>query len=109
MMKRVAQVARKEFIQIRRDRGLLRMVVLAPLLQLLIYGYVVATEIRALPMAVLDQLALTESRRLVDRLVASGYLTLKQYVDSAAGAERQLNSRDSHVVLVIPEDYAHNI
>jgi ABC-2 type transport system permease protein len=108
-MTRVAQVVRKEFIQIRRDKGLLRMVVLAPLLQLLIYGYVVATEIRALPMAVLDQSASTESRRLVDRFIASGYFTLQQYVDSPAGAERQLNTGDSIVVLVIPEDYARDI
>jgi ABC-2 type transport system permease protein len=108
-MTRVAQVVRKEFIQIRRDKGLLRMVVLAPLLQLLIYGYVVATEIRALPMAVLDQSASAESRRLLDRFVASGYFTLEHYVDSLAGAERQLNAGDSIVVLVIPEDYARNV
>jgi ABC-2 type transport system permease protein len=109
MMKRVAQVARKEFIQIRRDKGLLRMVVLAPLLQLLIYGYVVATEIRALPMAVYDQAASAESRRLVDRFIASGYFTLEDHVDSLKTAERHLNSGQALVVLVIPQDYARNI
>ena len=56
-MKRILQVVRKEFIQIRRDSGLKRMVVAAPLMQLIIYGYVVATDLRALPMAVLDQSA----------------------------------------------------
>jgi ABC-2 type transport system permease protein len=109
MMKRVAQVARKEFIQIRRDKGLLRMVVLAPLLQLLIYGYVVATEIRALPMAVYDQAESAESRRLADRFIASGYFTLEDHVDSLKTAERHLNSGQALVVLVIPQDYARNI
>jgi ABC-2 type transport system permease protein len=109
MMKRVAQVARKEFIQIRRDKGLLRMVVLAPLLQLLIYGYVVATEIRALPMAVYDQAESAESRRLVDRFSASGYFTLEDHLDSLKTAERHLNSGQALVVLVIPQDYARNI
>ena len=108
-MKRTLQVARKEFIQIRRDKGLLRMVVLAPLLQLLIYGYVVATEIRALPMAVYDQSESAESRRLTDRFIASGYFTLEEHVGSLASAERHLNSGQSLVVLVIPEDYARNI
>ena len=69
MWQRIRKVVLKEFIQIRRDRGLLRMVLLAPLLQLLIYGYVVATDIRALPMVVLDRTASSESRRLVDRFV----------------------------------------
>ena len=45
------------------------MIVLAPLIQLLIYGYVVATDIRALPMVVLDQARSAESRRLIDRFV----------------------------------------
>ena len=92
MTKRILQIVRKEFIQIRRDKGLMRMVVLAPLLQLLIYGYVVATDIRALPMAVLDQSASAESRRLVDRFVSSGYFALEEYVNSLKDAERHLNS-----------------
>jgi ABC-2 type transport system permease protein len=108
-MTRTLQVVRKEFIQIRRDKGLLRMVVLAPLLQLFIYGYVVATEIRALPMAVLDQSESAESRRLVDRFAANGYFTLEEYVDSLESAERHLNSGQSLAVLVIPEDYARDI
>ena len=61
-MKRIRQVVRKEFIQIKRDHGLLRTVAVMPLIQLLIYGYVVATEIRALPVAVLDYSPSAESR-----------------------------------------------
>lgn len=108
-MKRILRVVRKEFIQIRRDRGLRRMVILAPLMQLLIYGYVVATDLRALPMAVLDQSASAESRRLEDRFVSSGYFTLQEHVSSLRDAERHLNSGRAMLVLVIPEDYARNI
>ena len=73
MLKRIREMVRKEFIQIWRDSGLLRMVLIAPVLQLLIYGYVVATDIRALPMIVLDRSDSSESRRLVDRFIASRY------------------------------------
>ena len=82
-MKRIRKIVRKEFIQIRRDKGMMRMLVLGPLLQLLIYGYVVATEIRALPMAVLDQSGSAESRRLVDRFTSSGYFTLENVCEFA--------------------------
>jgi ABC-2 type transport system permease protein len=108
-MTRAAQIVRKEFIQIRRDRGLLRMVVLAPLLQLVIYGYVVATDIRELPLTVFDQSASAESRRLVDRFVASGYFELDEQVSSLKDAERRLNEGRSVVALVIPVDYARDI
>jgi ABC-2 type transport system permease protein len=109
MMKRIVKVVRKEMIQIRRDRGLLRMLAIAPLLQLLIYGYVVATEIRDLPMAVLDQSVSADSRRLIDRFTASGYFTLEEHVGSLTEGERQLNSGQSVLVLVIPVDYARDV
>ena len=108
-MKRIYQIIKKEFIQIRRDKGLMRMVVLAPLIQLLIYGYVVATDIRALPVVVLDQSESEESRRMVDRFIASGYFTLEDHVASLAGVTEHLNSGRSIMAIVIPVDYAKNI
>jgi len=108
-MKRILQIVKKEFIQIRRDRGLLRMVLIAPMLQLLIYGYVVATEIRALPMVVLDNSSSAESRRLVERFLASDYFALQEHVSSLKEVERHLNSGQSMIGLVIPEDYAKDI
>ena len=71
-------------------------------MQLLIYGYVVATDLRALPMAVLDQSGSAESRRLEDRFVASGYFTLQEHIGSLREAERYLNSGRAMLVLVIP-------
>src|SRR3954463_11809105 len=101
-MKRIRQIVRKEFIQIRRDRGLLRTVALMPLVQLLIYGYVVATEIRALPMAVLDHSSSSESRRLVDRFISGGYFKLEENLSSPKEIDTHLNSGRSLIVLVIP-------
>ncbi len=107
-MKRIIQIVRKEFIQIARDRGLLRAVALTPLIQLLIYGYVVATEIRALPMAVLDYSNSAEARRLVDRFTAGGYFQLHGYVSSIKDVDATLNSGRALIVLVIPEGFAEN-
>lgn len=108
-MKRIGQIVRKEFIQIRRDKGLLRTVMLMPVIQLLIYGYVVATEIRALPIAVLDYSNSTEARRLVDRFVSSGYFEFQEYLSSPSQIDRYLNTGGALMVVVIPVDYAENI
>jgi ABC-2 type transport system permease protein len=108
-MKRIYQIIRKEFIQIRRDKGLMRMVLLTPLIQLLIYGYVVATDIRALPVVVLDQSESEESRRMVDRFISSGYFTLEAHAKSLAEVTEQLNSGRSIMAIVIPVDYTKNI
>ena len=108
-MRRILHIFRKEFIQIRRDKGLMRMVVLSPLIQLLIYGYVVATDIRALPVVVLDQSESVESRRMVDRFISSGYFALEAHVASLAVVTEHLNSGRSIMAIVIPVDYARDI
>jgi len=108
-MRRILHIFRKEFIQIRRDKGLMRMVVLSPLIQLLIYGYVVATDIRALPVVVLDQSESIESRRMVDRFISSGYFALEAHVASLAVVTEHLNSGRSIMAIVIPVDYARDI
>ena len=107
--KRILHLIRKEFIHIRRDRGLMRMVVIAPLMQLVIYGYVVATEIRALPMVVLDHSESPESRRLIDRFVFSGYFVLEKTAMSQSDVTLELNMGRSLIALVIPTDYAENV
>jgi len=108
-MRRILHIFRKEFIQIRRDKGLMRMVVLSPLIQLLIYGYVVATDIRALPVVVLDQSESIESRRMIDRFISSGYFALEAHVASLAVVTEHLNSGRSIMAIVIPVDYARDI
>src|SRR5438552_19136050 len=109
MLKRIFQITRKEFIQISRDAGLKRMVVIAPLFQLLIYGYVVATEIRSLPMMVLDQSRSAESRRLVDRFVASGYFVVEGQTDNPNQITDAINQDRAMMGLVIPREYGENV
>jgi len=108
-MKRIFHIIRKEFIQIRRDKGLMKMIVFTPLIQLLIYGYVVATDIRALPVVVLDQSESEESRRMVERFISSGYFALEGYAASPADVTSQLNSGKSIMAIVIPIDYAKDV
>ncbi len=108
-MKRIYQIIRKEFIQIRRDKGLMRMVILTPLLQLLIYGYVVATDVRALPVVVLDYSESEESRRLVGRFLSSGYFMLDAHAPSLTEVTDHLNSGRALMAIVIPVDYAKNV
>src|SRR5688572_23014716 len=106
---RIFQIIRKEFIQMKRDKGLARMVVLTPLIQLLIYGYVVATEIRALPIVVLDRSGSSESRRLVDRFIHSGYFLLEEQTGSLDTVTEHLNSGRSIMAIVVPAEYARDV
>ncbi|MFP3927994.1 MAG: hypothetical protein ACLFUP_03750, partial [Desulfobacteraceae bacterium] len=68
---RVRELVRKEFIQLFRDRRNRPLLVISPLIQLLVFGYVVTTDVRDVQVAVLDQCRTAESRRLVEALDAN--------------------------------------
>ena len=61
---RVRELVHKELIQVFRDPRLLRMVIVAPILQLLAFGYAVSTDVRETPTFVVDQDHTAASRDL---------------------------------------------
>ena len=54
---RIRELVRKEFIQLFRDRKNRPLLVISPLVQLIVFGYVVTTDVREVRVALLDQLA----------------------------------------------------
>ena len=52
---RLSSMIRKEFVQMRRDRATLRLVLFAPIVQMLIFGYAIRTDVRNLPTATFVQ------------------------------------------------------
>ena len=61
----------KEFIQMRRDRLTLGMMLGIPAIQLAMFGYAIQTEVRHLPTVVLDESRSTESLALVEEWIAA--------------------------------------
>ncbi|MGZ5381740.1 MAG: ABC transporter permease, partial [Thermoanaerobaculia bacterium] len=61
-MKRFLALARKEFLQLKRDPLTLRMIVMVPLLQTMIFGYAINYDVKHLTTAVLDESRSYESR-----------------------------------------------
>lgn len=107
--RRTQQIVRKEIIQIRRERATLRIMIIAPLFQLLVFGYVVATEIRELPMVVLDRSESAESRNLVEKFQAAGYFVVDRHVESLDQVTERINLGHAVLGLVIPPGYATHI
>jgi ABC-2 type transport system permease protein len=95
----------KELLQLRQDKKMLPVIFVAPVLQIVIFGYAVNTEVRAVPMVLVDQDRSPGSRELVDRFVASGYFTLLATEDQPRDIDRWLVSGKGHVALVIGPGY----
>lgn len=103
---RIAVVARKELRQVRRDRLTIGMMVMLPMIQLVLFGYAIETDVRNMPTVVLDADNRAESRDLVRRLEVTGFYRI---VGRAGGYEpirRAFRSGDARVGLVIPAGFA---
>lgn len=95
----------KEFQQIFRDRRMMRMVLMAPILELVVFGYAANTEVRHIPLLVVDQDRTQASRGLVDRFLATEYFDLAGTAETAAEVERWFIGGKAALAVVIGEGY----
>ncbi len=103
-MRKAIAVGRKELHQIVRDRRVLSILLLAPVLFLLLYGYALNFDIKHVALAVSDRDATPESRALVAAFVNSGYFDLVASVHDDAAVDRLMDRNEIRAALVIPEN-----
>jgi ABC-2 type transport system permease protein len=99
----------KEFVQMRRDRFTLGMMVGFPAIQLLLFGFAIRTEVRNLPTVVLDESRTAESRALVDAIRNTGNFDIIGTVSGRADLKRRVERGDAQAAVIIPPDYEANV
>src|SRR3982750_4372210 len=87
---RFLAVMAKEFVQMRRDRLTFAMMVGVPIMQLILFGYAINSDPKALPTAVLAADNSVYARTLIRALENSGYFHVTREIASEAEAERAL-------------------
>ncbi len=102
MFGRIYIVAWKELLQVRRDRLTLAMMVALPVMQLLLFGYAINTDIRHVPAVIFDQDHSSQSRDVERRLTATGFYDIVGHVESYDEIERALRQGVARVAVVIP-------
>ena len=104
-MRRLIALTVKEFRQLSRDHLTLRMIVMVPLMQMVIFGYAINFDVKHQPMVVLDESRSYESRELVARMEASQYFDLVGSVGSFDELRSALDTARASVALVIDRDF----
>jgi len=108
-MRSIWAITYKEFIHIARDRRTLVLLILMPMMQLMIYGYGINTDVKHLPTYVYDQDRSYLSRRLINAFTQSDYFTVKAQVTSLSQAYSALDRGFAQSALVIPPDFSANL
>jgi ABC-2 type transport system permease protein len=106
---RLGSIAKKELLQVRRDRLTLAMMVAMPLVQILLFGYAIDFDVRHTPTVVYDQDRTAQSRDLWRRMQVTGFFELAGAVDSYDEISRALRTGKARIALVIPAGYGSNL
>jgi len=106
---RIRELVRKEFIQLFRDRRNRPLLIIAPLIQLIVFGYVVTTDVKLTRVAFLDQSRTVESRDLRDAFDANRTFSIRFYPDHPEDLEALLLDRKVDLAIKVPPDFSEEI
>jgi ABC-2 type transport system permease protein len=108
-MKRVLAIARKEFLHIVRDKRLLGVILIMPLIQLFLYAYALSFDVKHLPTATLDLDRTTTSRQYIDALQQSNYFTVDHALASYREVDPAFEAGNEKVVVVVEAGFGNRI
>jgi ABC-2 type transport system permease protein len=108
-LSRIAHVVWKELVQMRRDRRMFGLVMMMPLLELMIFGYVVATDVDHISLAVCDYSQTAQSRAYVEHLEQSRYFRIRAACSRVGDIDHLLDRGTVRVAIVIPPDFADRL
>ncbi|MCX2723550.1 ABC transporter permease [Roseibium salinum] len=103
---RIAALFFKELAQLRRDRMTFGMVIMIPLIQLILFGYAINTNIRDIPVAVVDHSQTGISRVLIQVVEATRVVTVAERLNSVEEAEAAIKAARVRAAFIIPRDVA---
>jgi ABC-2 type transport system permease protein len=108
-LQRLLAIFLKEFLQLKRDRGTLGMIVAIPLMQLTLFGYAINTDPKHLPTALLVHDDGVLARSLVAALRATDYFAILREAHDAEEADRLIRANDVQFVIEIPPDFGSRL
>ncbi len=107
--RRIRALLHKELLQIFRDKRRKRVVLIAPIVQLLLFGYAVTTDVHDVATVVVDHDGSYESRSLQEAIQAGGYFRVVARYDRPAELARALDAGHATIGLEIPRGFEKNL
>ncbi len=109
MLERLYHMLIKEFIQVLRNPRMRAVIFIVPVVQVLIIGYAVNTDVRHVPMAVYDLDRTPASRDLLTRFEGSGCFDVVRRIAAESEIQEVLDSGEAKAVLRFNRGFAENL
>lgn len=108
-MKRIKNLMIKEFLQIRRDRRMLPLILIAPILQTILLGYAATIDVKNISLVICDLDRSSLSRDFLQRFTNTGYFSIVGYADNPNEIDEYLDRSQATLGVVIPTDFSRNL
>lgn len=109
MFERLGPMLRKEFIHVLRDVRMRAVLIVVPIVQVLLFGYAVTTDVRHIHTAVCDQDNTVQSRDLIERFAGSGYFDVVRRLSGEEPVGGVLERGTARVVLRIHRGFGDDV
>lgn len=109
VMKQFIAFVRKEFFHIFRDRRTMLILLGMPIVQIILFGFAITTEVKNVRVAVLDPSNDVITRRIIDRMDASEYFSVTRRFYSPGDIDHFFRRGDIDMVLVFSERFSDNL
>jgi len=108
-MKQFKAFVKKEFYHILRDKRTILILLVMPIVQIMLFGFAITTEVKNTPMAVLDMSKDAATRQITERLAASNYFTLTRELHNIEDVDKAFQKGDVKLVVVFSENFQENL
>lgn len=108
-MRTIGFILQKEFLQIFRNRAMLPIIFVMPVVQLLLLSFAATFDVNDVPVSVVDHDMSMESRRLVSDFEASGYFVIQERPPAAQIASESMLRGDVQMVIEIPRHFSRDL
>jgi ABC-2 type transport system permease protein len=100
---------RKELLELKQDPRLFGIVILAPIIQLNVLGYAATTDVKDIPIAIVDADRSTASRDLIHRFESSANFKIVAMPGSTSEIDSYLDRGEAWMAISIPPDYGRKV
>ena len=109
MLKRIKAIAKKEVRQLKRDKRMLYVLFVFPILLLVIFGYAINFDVHHIKMVVYDQDKSYDSRSFINTLTSSDYFDLVGHINDENKIKDILDTKKAQCVIVFPKNMSRDL
>lgn len=106
---RLWAMLKKEFIHLRRDLTTYAILVILPVVEVIVFGYMINTDAKVLPTVVVAHDYSQFTNSLIQTFKNTGYFSINRITDNDIEAEKLLDSNKAQFIITIPPNFSNDL